>query len=232
MSPETLLPLFKDLANQFESRVRTADLDAKVESCPGWAVRDLVDHLGCVHRWAAQCARDGKQPAQFATREGDDDHLADWYHESARELETTLAGLDPTDETWTFDPNDRTTTFWRRRQIHETTIHLIDLETATGGTVDDVTIGVDHAHDGVNEWATVFAPRMVASTATPWQHRLTVICPDVNQTWQVGPTDGQPVTITAETVAMYRALWSRGDYEHVDCDGMEVGDLAGLPLAP
>ncbi|CAM5496820.1 hypothetical protein TPAU25S_00705 [Tsukamurella paurometabola] len=28
-------------------------LDLGVPSCPGWTVRDLIVHLGAVHRWAA-----------------------------------------------------------------------------------------------------------------------------------------------------------------------------------
>lgn len=27
-------------------------VDAAVRTCPGWVVRDLVRHLGGVHRWA------------------------------------------------------------------------------------------------------------------------------------------------------------------------------------
>ena len=30
-----------------------AGLDAKVPTCPGWDVTDLVVHQGMVHRWAA-----------------------------------------------------------------------------------------------------------------------------------------------------------------------------------
>ena len=32
----------------------TAELGAAVPSCPGWSVRDLVVHLGNLHRWVVQ----------------------------------------------------------------------------------------------------------------------------------------------------------------------------------
>ena len=41
----------------------TTDPHASVPTCPGWGFRDLVHHLGGVHRWAATFVRgDGGQP--------------------------------------------------------------------------------------------------------------------------------------------------------------------------
>ncbi len=35
-------------------------LDARVPTCPGWQVRDLLCHLGGVHRWAASHIANGR----------------------------------------------------------------------------------------------------------------------------------------------------------------------------
>ena len=35
-----------------------AGFDAPVPACPGWRVRDLLKHLGYVHRWAAGYVRE------------------------------------------------------------------------------------------------------------------------------------------------------------------------------
>ena len=45
-------PLLADVTGDFAEAVRAADLDAPVAACPGWQVRDLVGHLGRIHRWA------------------------------------------------------------------------------------------------------------------------------------------------------------------------------------
>ena len=34
-----------------------ADLAEPVSGCPGWTLRNLVEHLGSVHRWATEIVR-------------------------------------------------------------------------------------------------------------------------------------------------------------------------------
>ena len=46
-----------DEIERFAESVRTADPLAPVPTCPGWAIVDLVDHVGTVHRWAAHMVR-------------------------------------------------------------------------------------------------------------------------------------------------------------------------------
>ncbi|MFI5933540.1 maleylpyruvate isomerase N-terminal domain-containing protein [Actinoplanes sp. NPDC051494] len=48
------IDLIDDRATAFRTAVAAADLGARVPGCPDWTVRDLVAHLGRVHRfWAA-----------------------------------------------------------------------------------------------------------------------------------------------------------------------------------
>ncbi|MFJ7770051.1 maleylpyruvate isomerase N-terminal domain-containing protein [Streptomyces sp. NPDC097107] len=41
------------------SAAEAAGVDAKVPTCPGWQVRDLLRHTGMVHRWAAEIVAEG-----------------------------------------------------------------------------------------------------------------------------------------------------------------------------
>lgn len=40
--------------------VAGADLDAAVPTCPQWVLRDLVRHVGMVHRWATVDVTQGR----------------------------------------------------------------------------------------------------------------------------------------------------------------------------
>ena len=43
--------------------VAGADPDGTVPTCPEWTVRDLVRHMGGVHRWATGFVRGRTEPA-------------------------------------------------------------------------------------------------------------------------------------------------------------------------
>ena len=45
----------------FVAAVESAGLDAPVPTCPDWVVRDLVHHMGGVHRWAALHVREARK---------------------------------------------------------------------------------------------------------------------------------------------------------------------------
>lgn len=142
----------------FAATLDTADLDAPVERCPGWSVRDLAVHLGETHDWARVAAverrKDGQGPAAPTGR----DDLVAWYRRAGRELVAALRALDAGDPAWTFGL-PRTVAFWIRRQAHETAVHLHDLARATGKPyVMDPAL----AADGVDEVVTVLWPRQVA----------------------------------------------------------------------
>lgn len=38
-----------------------AGLAADVPTCPGWTVRDLLPHIGGIHRWAATVVGEARQ---------------------------------------------------------------------------------------------------------------------------------------------------------------------------
>jgi len=88
-----------------------AALDGPVPSCPGWQVRDLVQHIGGVHRWAAAhvAVPWTRRMTDAETNEAigpypDDGALVDWYRDAHAALVHTLETADPAVACWTFLP--------------------------------------------------------------------------------------------------------------------------------
>ncbi|AQS71001.1 maleylpyruvate isomerase family mycothiol-dependent enzyme [Streptomyces pactum] len=146
-----------------------AGTGGKVPTCPGWQVRDLLRHTGMVHRWAAAIVAEGHTAPR---RDGglpdlDGTALLAWFREGHRGLVDTLAGASPDVRCWHFLPAPSPLAFWARRQAHETTVHRIDAESASGG--EPTGIGVDFAVDGIDELLRAFhaRPKSAVRTETP-----------------------------------------------------------------
>lgn len=121
--------------NRFAGLLAAADPGAPVPTCPEWTVRDLVDHLGSVHRWAGEMVRE-RSPERLPREEmtfetATDDDLAGWLRDGGDALVATLRDADPNDAMWAWGP-DQHARFWSRRQLHETAIHRVDLARAVG----------------------------------------------------------------------------------------------------
>lgn len=136
--------------------------DAPVPGCPGWAVRDLIEHLGMVHRWANDCVRRSQEPTtawQDQRPELADGELASWFADGAAALADALDAVPSSAPTWTpFPIDDPTLAVWIRRQTHETSLHRRDVEAAVGaaGPID-----AELAADGIDEYFEVIVPRLV-----------------------------------------------------------------------
>jgi uncharacterized protein (TIGR03083 family) len=136
-------------------------LDAAVPSCPGWTVRELVTHVGGVHRWAAAIVGGALPGPDEATSERvgagpDDALLLDWLHDGHRALVQTLRDAPNDLACFTFLPAPSPLAFWARRQAHETAIHRADAEAARGAIT---AFDPDFAHDGIDEILMGFAAR-------------------------------------------------------------------------
>jgi uncharacterized protein (TIGR03083 family) len=148
-----------------------AGFAAPVPACPGWQVRDLLRHLGYVHRWAAGYVRD--QRTRWVDRLSEeeilsggppDDELAAWFRQGLAELVRVLAAAGPETDCWTFLDAPSPVAFWARRQAHETTIHRVDAEqaaAAAGGAqpADPPDIDARFAIDGIDELIMGFLAR-------------------------------------------------------------------------
>jgi uncharacterized protein (TIGR03083 family) len=186
------------VAGRFADGVAESDLQAPVPACPGWTVRDLVVHLGNTHAWAATIVETGA----FAKPQGDDpgSHKArvvsEWYAGKAEDLYRVLRATDPDRPAWNFAFGEGSAGFWRRRQLHETTIHGVDLTQAAGRSEE---IAADVATDGIDEVLRVMLKRThdrghPAALTAP----LTLQCDDTGRAWTLTP---RPAPQADETLA-------------------------------
>ncbi|GGM18917.1 maleylpyruvate isomerase family mycothiol-dependent enzyme [Dactylosporangium sucinum] len=213
----------------FVDAAEKAGLDAPVPTCPEWTVRDLVQHLGYVHRWAATYVRecraviltDDEEEAAVGGMPGDAD-LVEWFQAGHTALVDTLRAAPPSLDCWHFLPAESPLAFWARRQAHETTIHRADLQGAVGsigGVEADVGI------DGIDELLMGFygarggrlrsdSPRTLAVDVTDG-----AAC-EGPRSWtvQMGPSGaaisrGAPAaadcTLRGPAGELYLALWNR-----------------------
>jgi uncharacterized protein (TIGR03083 family) len=133
-------------------------LDSPVPACPGWNGEDLVRHTAIVFLQKAETIRTGEKPSQGwpPVSVGSLPPHALLAHCYARLVEEFDAhGTADRTETWV--PEDQTVGFWVRRLTHETAIHRIDLEIASGGTISPLDPFL--ALDGVDEVLTVMLGR-------------------------------------------------------------------------
>lgn len=127
-----------------------ADLDAPVPPCPGWTLRDLIDHTGRVHRWAAAHLPVGPDEPRppFGPGPGDRDPV-EWLAEGLDALIDAFATTDLAGSCPSF-AGPATRGWWLRRQAMETAVHRWDAQAAAGATPDPVDPAV--AERGVDEW--------------------------------------------------------------------------------
>jgi uncharacterized protein (TIGR03083 family) len=177
-----------------------AGTDADVPSCPGWTVKELLDHCVTGDAWARTIVEQGKAGSTERVLPADADPslrgdvLVQAFRDGARELLTTLSSAAPDTPVWTFSSTNRTASFWQRRRSHETSIHRYDAEVAAGTpTPLDATL----AADGIDEFLTVFLPRLVDNFSDVGDATVHVHCTDVEGEWLVARRNGE-VTVTAE----------------------------------
>jgi uncharacterized protein (TIGR03083 family) len=121
---------------------------AQVPGCPDLTLEETLQHVGSAHRAARLWVQEGRQPEQWQRSPSDGD-LVGFVRTGLGELLTELERHDPAEPCDTWWPADRTHGFWRRRMMHETTVHRVDVEAAAGGPVHAIEPEV--ALDGVDE---------------------------------------------------------------------------------
>lgn len=204
-------------------------LDAPVPSCPGWTLRDLVEHLGFIHRWARLAAATGAPPdnaqidaAPGATGDGPADRLAlaTWMRHGVEALTDTLGTLDLEAATWHPFLVAKVGAVWPRRQAHETSIHRWDAESAIGASLP---LDRDLSADGIDEYFGLVVPRVVQRDGRSVPvGTLLVSCTDVDRHLLVTSADGSvvgsapamagtvaDVVVSGDAESLLLALWGR-----------------------
>ncbi len=149
------------------SAAERAGWDAPVPATR-WNVRELVTHVGGVHRWAADIVtthtKTAETPAGEAVGTGPgDDELVEWFKNGHAGLVATLRSAPADLDCVTFLPADSPLHFWTRRQAHETAIHRVDAQGAAGEVAG---FEAAFAQDGIAELLNGFARRRSNATAT------------------------------------------------------------------
>ena len=133
-----------------------------------WNVRDLVTHVGGVHRWAADIVKTRSQSGDTAAGKGvgtgpGDEGLVEWFKSGHATLVEALQAMPEDLDCFTFLPAESPLHFWARRQAHETAIHRVDAEGAAG---EATAFDAGFAQDGIAELLNGFARRKSNATTT------------------------------------------------------------------
>ncbi|MFV2143318.1 maleylpyruvate isomerase N-terminal domain-containing protein [Isoptericola sp. G70] len=225
------LALLGGLQQAFAVDVESADPDARVPACGRWRVRNLVTHLGRIHHWAAGQAR---RVQETPLGRGPFD-LAPFYAEQAAEVREALATLGPDARSWTLLGNGPAS-FWRRRQAHETLVHLHDLRAARQGSAiavgheAPIDVAAEVWADAVDEVVRMFAPRQVRlGRMDPLTVAVGLEATDVGWSWTLGGGTGPDVVVRGSSRDLALVLWRR--LTPAEADVEIVGDVAALGSA-
>lgn len=218
--PDHLAHLAVEVAT-IDALLADADLAAAVPDCPNWALRDLVRHLGGVHRWVTAVVLTGDKQPQV-DHPVEDGELRAWFADGAGVLQDALAG-DPDRAVWTMG-GAQTVRFWRRRQAVETAVHRVDAQRCAGvesGIPDDL------AESGIDEVVELIHPRQVRLGRTPAPTCSARLVSTSGPSWLLG--DGPTcATVTGPPAALLLLLWRR---ERRRSSAFTVeGDMAALDV--
>jgi uncharacterized protein (TIGR03083 family) len=201
----------------------SVSFDAKVPSCPDWVVRDLVRHQGGVHRWVTGVVSGPRTEPWIVDLDEvvgswpPDTELLEWFEEGNGALVDALSEADPGLECWTFLTAPSPLTMWARRQAHETAIHRVDAELASGRPITP--FSAQFAGDGIDELLSCFITRQGGHLLANPPRSLHVRCVDIAGDWLVRIGADRVVTIRGSDKAdcetagrasdLYLALWNR-----------------------
>jgi uncharacterized protein (TIGR03083 family) len=218
-----LVEQYAGAADRFATAVASTDLRAPVPTCPGWSAYDVVVHLGNVHAWAATILETGRRAAGLNDRPRSTRPRAvsQWYVGKAGDLLQVLRCTPPDQPCWNFAFGTGVTGFWHRRQLHETTVHQVDLDVTAGRRL---ALDPRQSADGVDEVLTVFLHRMHdRGHVARLERSIAVVASDTGDVWTLTPrTDGEPSLERRRSVpasvddwvagradVIYRVLWKR-----------------------
>lgn len=226
---------------RFAATASAGSLDVPIAACPGWRMRELVQHVGLVHLWAAAniahpsdrwiSVNDMSDLAPYwpahTTGWPEDPGLVGWYRSTLDLLVEVIESVPEDHQCLTFLPASAPLVMWARRQACEIAVHRHDAELARGRTT-----GFDplFAADMLDELLNGFAPRMRvpdADTDLVMQvvaedlglGHLVTMGPRGVRTESVRGAHDLLITATAADVAVF--LWNRpaGPSLRIDGDG-------------
>jgi uncharacterized protein (TIGR03083 family) len=200
METQQFLDQLAQNSERLADAAAAAGTDAPVPACPEWTVTDLLQHCRRGDAWARTIVEQGKAGSTERVLPGEidpsiqGDELVAAFRAGARELVTSLRSVAPDTPVWTFSASNRTAAFWQRRRSQETAVHRYDAESAAGTPAPlDTALAVD----GIDEFLTVFMPRLADNFGDLDEATLHFHCTDVDGEWMLARRDGD-VTVTRE----------------------------------
>ena len=234
MDVESQIEVIDTTGRRMAEVLRDTDLEQAVPSCPGWTTRELVRHLGGVHRWATVFVSTGRTTAITEDRETlaggwpPDETLLEWFEQGYQSLTEALRAAPADLDCWTFLASDSPRQHWARRQAHETAIHRVDAELAVASPVlpFDPTL----AADGVDEYLTAFIERpgrgprsedsrSFSATSTDTGHSWTVYYDSKKSTTKRMADPEADVSVLATASDLYLWVWRRLHRDAVNSNG-------------
>jgi uncharacterized protein (TIGR03083 family) len=213
------------------SAAERGELDAQIPTCPEWRMRDLVRHIGGIHRWAAMHVREARmRPVNGFAEAVDawpaDGELIEWFRHGHARLVETLEQAPSDVQCWSFLPAPSPLAFWARRQAHETAIHRADADSASGTRTSYPTLD---AVDGLDELLMSFVARSDGRLTADPPRSLHVHTTDSDGEWlvNIGPTDVRVTvehapadcTLSGPASELFLLLWNRASTAGIAVDG-------------
>jgi len=239
MQVEEHLAILEREGTLLAAAAERAPLDAAVPTCPDWTLRDLVRHIGGIHRWAAahvSRTRSGRWDpfAELQDHWPADTSLVDWFRQGHADLVRAVRDAPADLECFTFLPAPSPRAFWARRQAHETGMHRVDAECASGPITP---FAPDQAVDGIDELLFGFMARPGQRLKSETPRALELHASDTDDTWLVRVSTDEPVVtrgpatdadcrVAASASDLFQLVWNRRSP-----DGLAAtGDLSLLDL--
>jgi uncharacterized protein (TIGR03083 family) len=226
------LEVIRHEGGRFAALVEAGDLDATVPTCPEWTLRDLAQHLGRTHHWAAanvEQARDrplteAEQEDAWGSMPADAD-LVGWYEAAVTRLVRAIGAASPDLQCWTFLPGASSArAFWARRQAHELTIHRVDAEGVRG---EPTPVASPFALDGIDELLFGFFGRRRSRLRSQTPRTLSIRADGESWLVHIGAegastersTEVGECSVEGRACDIYVALWNRLPLRDVYRDG-------------
>ncbi len=185
-----------DASGEALAALAAGHFDAEVVGCPGWRVRDVLQHLIEVHWFWTKVVEDRLTEPPGAGRPDrvEDDHLVSRFLLGVQRLSAALAAADQGAEVYTWSPAQRDVAFVTRHQVQEIMVHGWDAANAVGAPWE---IAADAAADAIDEFLTFSVSSRVDPAEPPraaLDGVLALRCQDVDDSWTV-EDDVDPGTV-------------------------------------
>lgn len=193
------------------------DLALPVPTCPGWTLRDLVEHVSGANHWVGHCVSSGLSAQERILPEGPSERAAllTWAWQSVADVVEVLSATAPDELVWTPIRGALGSVWWRRKAALEIAIHRTDAEAALGEVPE--TIDAPLALDGIDEYAEEFLPLMLHGVGAPPVTAILLSPNDIDDTRTLSlipagedREPGEPtVEITASASDLLLWMWNR-----------------------